>query len=257
MSKRYNIRWTDADSKELARVVKNFNAKISRLEKKNPQQKNALPERVSVKQIKELVTTRNDLKRELNSLRRFSKKGAEELVTAPDNYYNLQMTKWQKNEMTRSIGVINRRRKARREMIADIDLTSRGKKVGYKKGNLGMGKADQVALDPMNAFTHKMTRADLNMKHRNIMRERQDGYWMQREQLLKENYIKSLEQNFREGDIKDVVKKIDAMDFREFYKIFQAEGGNFEASYPPDAEQYEQYVSDLKSIWTPNIKKGK
>ena len=256
MSKRYNIRWTDADSKELARVVKNFNAKISRLEKKNPQQKNALPERVSVKQIKDLVTTRNDLKRELNSLSRFSQKGAEKIVTAPDNYYNLQMTNWQKKEMTRRTAVINRKRDKRREMIADVDLTSRGKKVGYKKGNLGMGKADQVALEPMNAFTHKMTRADLRMKFKNILRESQEGYWMQREQLLKENYIKSLEQNFREKDIKDVIKKIDNMDFREFYKVFQAEGGNFEASYPPDAEQYEQYVSDLKSIWTPNIKKG-
>ena len=55
MSKRYNIKWRQDDSERLTKAVKNFNAKITRLEKKNPENKNALPERVSAKQLKELI----------------------------------------------------------------------------------------------------------------------------------------------------------------------------------------------------------
>ena len=74
MRKQYNIKWNESDGAELRRTVKNFNAKISRLQKKyndDPKKLSALPEKVSVKQIKDLVATRQDLKRELNSLQRF------------------------------------------------------------------------------------------------------------------------------------------------------------------------------------------
>ena len=93
MSRKYNIRWREADEKELQRVVKNYNAKLSRLAKKNPEMKNALPDRVSAAQLRDMIETRQDLNRELNSLRRFSQKGAEELVEVPDNDYNLKITK--------------------------------------------------------------------------------------------------------------------------------------------------------------------
>ena len=96
MSRKYNIRWSEADDKELKRVVKNFNAKLGRLAKKDPENKDALPERISAAQLKEMIQTRQDLNRELNSLRRFSQKGAEEIIDVPGNYYNLRLTKWQK-----------------------------------------------------------------------------------------------------------------------------------------------------------------
>lgn len=79
MSRRHNIKWQKSDSQDLSKAVKNFNAKISRLEKKNPELKNALPEKVSVRQLKELINTRQDLKREINSLKRFSKKVLKKL----------------------------------------------------------------------------------------------------------------------------------------------------------------------------------
>ena len=98
MSRKHNIRWRSADEAELKRVVKNFNAKLTRLAKKDPQNKNALPERVSAAQMKNMIETRQDFNRELNALRRFSERGAEELVVVPGNDYNLKITKWQKKE---------------------------------------------------------------------------------------------------------------------------------------------------------------
>lgn len=252
MSRQYNIRWTPDDEKELKRIVKNFNAKITRLEKKNPKEKGALPERESVKHLKQLISTRADLKRELNSLKRFSQKGAEEIITAPDNKYNLKLTKWQKEEMTRRAGVVNRRRKQRLKEISEEEVMHRGKKLGYKKGELGMGSYDENSLKPINAFTPSMNRADLKAKSDVLKRESQSNYWKKREDLHKANYIKSLEENLGGGsDVKQIIRQIEGMSYDQFRKIFESENAIMEHSYPLDDEQRKEEIEFLKSVWMP------
>lgn len=252
MSRKYNIRWKQHDSEELARAVKNFNAKLRRLEIKHPELKNVLPEKASVRQLKELIETRQDLKRELNALKRFSKKGSEEIVDVPGSDYNLKITKWQKEEMTRRVGIINRKRKQRLKEVMETPLTSRGEELGYKKGDIGMGKAEEVALTPMRTFTARMNRRDIKHKFKQIMVESQTTYWSKRDILLKENYIKSLEENFNPNDIREIADTIRDMDYNEFKKIFDSEGGLFELSYPPSKREEEQYLSALNAVWRPN-----
>lgn len=251
MSRYHRINWRESDTQELKRVVRNYNAKITRLAKKNPQIKNVLPEKVSVGQLKELINTRQDLKRELNALKRFSKRGAEEIVVLPDTDYNLKITKWQKTEMNRRIGVINKRRKKRLEDISNIEMTSRGEKLGYKRGDIGMGKANEVSLRPMNAFTRSMNQSDLKWKWKNIMKESQSDYFTQKDYRLRENFIKALSENYNVNDINDVIESINSMDIKEFLNKFEEEGGNLEFAYPPNKEQYEAYVNALKTTWRP------
>lgn len=252
MPRRYNIRWSEADQAELKRVVKNFNAKLTRLAKKDPQSAAALPERVSAAQLRDMIETRQDLNRELNALRRFSQKGAEELVTAPDNDYNLKITKWQKEEMNRRIGVINRKRADRLKKMQDIEATSRGEKLGYTVGQIGMGRAEEHSLDPLKAFTPKMNRPDMKKKFRQIIKESQSGYWNKRDEMLRQNYIKSLEQNYNPEDLVEIIEKIQNMDISEFMEIFKAEGGNFELSYYKDQQDYDAYLTAIETIWIPN-----
>ena len=251
MSRYHRINWRDSDTKELSRVVKNYNAKINRLAKKNPQIQNILPEKVTVGQLKELINTRQDLKRELNALKRFSKRGAEEIVIVPGTDYNLKITKWQKTEMNRRIGVINRRRAKRLEDISNIEMTSRGEKLGYTRAQLGMGKATEVSLKPMTAFTRRMSQADLKWKWKGIMKESQSDYFTQKDYMLRENYIKALEQNYNAKDIQDVIDEIKSMDINEFLNTFEEEGGTLEFAYPPNKEQYKGYVNALRSTWKP------
>ena len=263
MSKRYNIKWTEADNKELRRVVKNFNAKISRLEKKQPQNASKLPERVTVKEIKELIETRQDFKREINTLKRFSNKGAEKIVDVPDSKYNLKATKWQIQEMKRRLPRINKLREERKQMVVDIDMTSRGKNLGYKRGEFGMGRIDKVALEPIKAFTPAMNRQDLNEKFKTLKKEHQDKFWDKKDMQMKQNYISGLMQNYGdnaqyEADVNAIKKAIQDMDFKEFYKIFEAEGGTFEivSPQPGDSatEKIEANLEALKSQWIPNYK---
>lgn len=249
MSKYHKIRWNDADSRELERVVRNFNSKINRLTKKNPEMKNVLPDKVTVGQLKELINTRQDLKRELNSLKRFSKRGSEEIIVIPDTEYNLKTTKWQKNEISRRLSIINRRRKARLEQMQELEMKSRGEPLGYTRKELGMGKQMELSFLPLRGFTRHMSQKDLKWKWKTILNESQTDYFTKRDFQLRENYIKSLKENYRDNDIKDVIETIEKMDINDFLQTFQEEGGTFEFSYPPDEEQYKAYLSGVRTTW--------
>lgn len=280
MARKPRIRWRKSDDEELKRVVKNFNAKISRLEKKDPKNKNALPQRITQKEVKDMIITRQDFNREIKSLKRFTRRGKwkkrkdgtkyydapENLVSVPayerdantneiipvnvGNKYNMVMTKWQRTDMRRRAAVVNRRRKERAEEIIELPVTSRGKEQGYTIAQ--MGKLNQKEFLPINAFTPSMTRQDIHEKHKTLMRESTTNYWEEREVTLKGNYIKALYENFNPNDIAGVVDAIGQMPYEDFYKIFQKEEqGKFTFIYSPDLEAYKQNVELLKIEWLP------
>lgn len=263
MSKQSKIKWREEDTKELARVVKNFNAKLNRLIKKNPENSNILPSfynektkefenRISLEQLKGMISTRQDLNRELNALKRFSKRGAEMIVDAPDNDYGSRTTKWQRTEMNRRIGVINRRRKNRLDTLNEVEMANASGKLGYTVGQVAMGSASKNALNPMKSFTPGMNQNDIKWKFRAIMNESRSEYFNEKDERLRQNYIRSLEENYRGGDITGVVNVINGMDINEFLLKFEAKGDAFEFSYPPDEDQYQAYLSELRSYWTPS-----
>lgn len=249
MSKQHKIKWRESDTKELTRVVKNFNAKLNRLAKSNVDI--ILPDKVRVSEIKELINTRQDLLREINMLKRFSKKGSEKAVVIEGNENNLTITKWQKTEMNRRVGIINRKRKERFELLKDLEVYSRGQSLGYKKGDIGMGRISEHTLKPMNAFTRSMSKGDLKQKWKAIMKESPSDFFTETDFRLKQNYIDSMLRNYNEEDVKDIIEVINNMDIKDFIVKFEQEQDVFDWNYP-DEEKYRQYLSTLKSIWKPN-----
>lgn len=248
MARRSKIRWEKSDSDELSRAVKNFNAKLSRLEKKNPEIKNALPERAKVRQLKKMINTRQDLKREINALKRFSKKGSEEIETYGD--YNIKVTKWQKNEINRRLPTINKRRKERLDYLEQLDLLSGGEELGYKKGELGMGRLERVDLEPMKGLTKGMSQRDLKAKWSNILKESQSDFLRKKDYQCRENYIKGLEENFQEKDIKKMVEKLEKMDIDDFlYTFYSDQNADFDEIYYPNEDEYQGYLLKLKTVW--------
>lgn len=283
MSKQHKIRWRESDLKELNRVVRNFNSKLARLEKKNPENAKYLPkfskttydeygnkmveftDRLSVNQLKELITTRRDLNREINALKRFSRRGAEEIITIPDTDYNIKVTKWQKTEMTRRVAIINRKRAARLEDISNTMVTDRGKETGYTRGDIGMGKIELNEVSKMNAFTPKMTQSDLKWKFKSIMSESQTDYFTDKDERLRQNYIKGIKEHYNYNDVKDIIEHIESMDMGEFLKIYYAEDISMEIGSPVgisknlkkssqqeyQQELYKGYENALRSAWLP------
>ncbi len=103
----------------------------------------------------------------------------------------------------------------------------------------------------MKSFTPGMNQNDIKWKFRSIMNESRSDYFYDKDNQLRENYIKSLEENYRSRDIKGVIATIRDMDINEFLLKFEAKGDAFEFSYPPDEDQYQAYLSEINSYWNP------
>lgn len=261
MSQQYNIKWREQDEKELRRVVRNFNDKLRRLNKLNPENTHILPQfynesteqfesRLTMKMVRELIQTRSDFNRTVNMLKRFSKRGAEEIIDAPENLYESKTTKWQRTEMNRLAGIVNRKRKDRLEMLNTVEMVNEQGLLGYTLGQrFGMGLASKNNLKPTKAFTSSQSQTDIKYKARTLLNQARAKYQTDRDAMLKENFIRTLLENYKAGDIQDVISKIRSMPSDAFVLKFEAKGDSFEFAYPPDKQQYQYYLSQLKGYW--------
>ena len=171
----------------------------------------------------------------------------------------MKITKWQKNEMSRRAGVINRRRKEQLEKIKDLPVTSRGEKQGYTVGEIGMGRADEVSMSPTKPFTPKMDRTDLNRKFRALRKESSEGYWREKELQLKRNVMNGIEANYKgmfPRETQMILDAIENMDFDEFYRRFMSESGEMEIVSPKMGSGSEETmrinIEALMATWCPN-----
>lgn len=76
MSRQNSIRWRDSDLKELRRLTKNYNAKIARqraklIEQDQRYQASQLPQKASVRELRNTIATRKDFNRELEQMQNF------------------------------------------------------------------------------------------------------------------------------------------------------------------------------------------
>lgn len=252
MAKRkYNIRWSEADEKELQRVVKNFNAKLTRQAKKDPENAAALPERVSAAELRGMIKTRQDLNRELNALRRFSERGAETMVEIPGNYYNLKITKWQLKEMNRRGVIVNKNRARRRDEVKNMEASSRNVGLGYSVEHT-MSDEEKAALEPIEVFTEFQSRAAVNQKHRTLRKQSMVEYWTSRDEALRRGYTKAMMENLGTSpDVMEIVDAINDMDVAEFRAAFQKEQSKFTLAYPGDQDKVRENINSLKAIWMP------
>ena len=79
-----------SSERELQRAVNNFNSKVKRLE--SVDREIDIPEKANITAIKERVTNKWELNREIDKLERFSKRNAEELVK---NKSGVVLSRWE------------------------------------------------------------------------------------------------------------------------------------------------------------------
>ena len=252
----YSIRWSHEDQRELSRVVKNFNAKLDRLAKKNPKNIPSLPDKLSVKDLKGVIKTRADFNREIKSLQRFTQRSKgkakpEDLVDIPGNDNNIKITRWQKTEMNRRLAGINRRRENRLKEVAQVEMQYKGKELGYQRKDIGMGKNMVNQLKPLKAFTRSQTHRDIQKKFKTIMKESSQAFFNETDEILRENFMKSIEENFPSNDprIKKILQSIEKADIKKFVKVWRRNGGNFETNYPLTNDETEEYTQYLEHVY--------
>lgn len=98
MAKQYNIKWKQGDYIKLGKAVAEFNRKISKIQ--TEENKMYLPALEKYEWQKENIKTRQEFNRVINSLKRFSQEGAEELVETGSGEL---ITKWENKEARKGI----------------------------------------------------------------------------------------------------------------------------------------------------------
>ena len=88
------IKWKKGDYISLGKAISNFNKKINKLQQE--ENKLYLPNIIEYKEAKENITTRAELNRLINSLRRFQRESAEDLYVTQAGE---EITKWERREL--------------------------------------------------------------------------------------------------------------------------------------------------------------
>lgn len=94
------IRYNQKLNTSINSIIRNYNAKITRLER--AAEEFILPEKTSVKELKETAKTRRELDLMLKDLQRFSKRGMEQTVRFASG---IEMSKYQEYKLKRNLKI--------------------------------------------------------------------------------------------------------------------------------------------------------
>ena len=247
MQKQHRLRWKPQDSTDLQRAINKFNRKITRLEKTNPELREVLPEKAKYGFYKDVINTRYDLNREIKTLERFSNPGAENLQSVGVN--DAKITKWQLQESKRRAKTINRLRAERLEERLGKQKVMQGKPLGYTQAQMGLSDMELRQYRPINITTEGMTQQDVSKKWKTIVRQSSRDYFKRSDYLWRDNYIKSLEDNF--GSTADeVIDKIRDMDIDKFLDTMYSDTeAGIQFNYPGSQNETIQRLAQLYDVW--------
>lgn len=237
------IRWRDSDTAELQRVINNFNAKLYRLNKNNPDLAEFLPDRVKKSEVIKSIETRADFNRVLNSYKRFSKRGAEAPVKSSRG---AKSTQWEVDEFKQKQRIENARRTRERKKLNEQEVKIAGKGTGVKRAE--MGSVKENALKPSRKNFNNMSQKEWVLATANIDKMLDASYREERLVLMRENYLKGLtEQGFLD-DSPELEEYIRGLDLQKFHDTVQTdETGTF--MFYKDPIAYEARREALINTW--------
>ena len=241
--------WRESDIESAKRAINNYNSKIYRLRKKfanNPEYLNVLPNTTNFTDFKNSVTTRADFTREIKSLQRFSKRGAETIV---ENDSGVKSTQWAIREFNIKKAVVNRKRKKLRAEIDDTDVKIGGVSTGQKRAS--MNDVHENKLEPYeHTFETRKSQKEWEKAQRAIDKQVNQTYLTDKQEQMRENYIKGLrENNYLSGeDAEEIEKYIRGVDAETFYINAETDETATFLFYK-DPEAFEVKKEYIKNTW--------
>lgn len=195
------INWKRGDFVRLGRAVSNFNKKINELNKE--ERKLYLPEKVDYKEAKENITTRKELNRLINSLRRFQKEGAEDLyITGAGE----TITKWERREL----GIQSRIAQTR--LRAELKNLEKPLESGFSRVQMGSIRAREIEAQIKNLKQIETKRGyEFNALKRRIMSQGASDYTMKKAIVFKENYINEMKKYSHFDNYDKLMKKLNSI----------------------------------------------
>ena len=145
-----------ASEKELRKAINNFNAKVRRLE--NVDKEIDIPEKANITAIKDRVTNKWELNREINKLERFTKRNAEELI---QNKSGVVMSRWEYENIQREKQRLNARLLRDIERYSNLKPTILGKQQTATYAQMGDGKLTVLKAKQKAISNKKLQKANL------------------------------------------------------------------------------------------------
>lgn len=214
------IRYDKKLNQEINRTIKNFNQKIARLEK---QERELLPSKISKKELKQSVYTRRELQRKLKELQRFSKRGAEDIITTRGG---VRLTKYELNEIKRENA------RVKRNITREINRLKVEKPKIFGKSQLAtfsqMGDTDYLNLvarrKALEKDVNRLSREEFERFTKLVEKTGRNQQYMN--SIFKENYFDMLTKtayyfdydNEKLAYLKDKLMKLQPNDFLKLFK---------------------------------------
>lgn len=202
MRKRPNIRWRKNDTQKLVNTVRQFNAKITRTNKKlgGGLVEDILPDRISTIQLKSQIKTRRDFNRIINSYQRAIKnKNAFDVISNNQGVYT---TKWELQEIQYATQRANRLAKEAE------------KRVNYPDRRLWNDSLEKLDYKPRKVNFNEATYSSWQKFIETTQKRSQSDYWFKRALQYQENYIRGIEKQLGQGEnakaLIDYIKNLDA-----------------------------------------------
>lgn len=221
------IRWRDADKAELAKRVRNFNAKRTRLIKLVPELVDILPPKASVAEIKSNIYSRSDFNKQINSLKRFMEKGMEDTVTTEQGVVT---TKYQLNELQIQKKSINAKRAQ----------TIKKQQPSTYKGT--MGSINKRNLRPLKTDFQKVSKEMWDTIVNKMNRQYMDKYYNDSDERYKENYLRSLKNAYEGLDgFEEMYNRVEDMTAEDVVAMYYYDPNlQTDFNYPVDREEAQQ-----------------
>lgn len=234
------IRWKRGDYITLGKAVSNFNKKIRELQ--TEENKLYLPEEVNYKNLKDEITTRRELNRIINRLKRFQEDGAEKIV---ENSAGQKMTLWENNEN------IIAKRTASRNINNKIKELNIPKYDGFSRVQMGSIEYREL-INTLKSFEKLNI---LRGFEYNKLRERINKYAtsdlkMKRSIVYRENYINEMKKYSHFDNYDLLMEKLNSIKNPiSFYEYVSQNEFTGDLTYQSDQyytqEAFNAYLQDL------------
>lgn len=201
------IRYDKNLNAEIRRTVSNFNKKVRRLE---ATEQEIIPDKTSVKELKEIYKDRRQLKRRLRQLQKFSERGMEKVMITPGG---AELTKWE-YETERADYIMVKRRLGRQVKLEGPHIPS-----PYLKKDTTQNAEDKLA--EMKKSFKDLSQSELEFIRDIIDKEIKVKYYAD---TFKNNFLLKFETTLREnGYSEDIITRLKAFSGEELLRMYKSE----------------------------------
>lgn len=195
------IRYRKNDNDLLNKEVKNFNRRLNTLIKSKKIDPSLLPEKMSVKKIKNSIENRQEFNKQIKALKEFRQDNLSIKYTESGGAY----TNWTEKRIKEKIKLVNRRKDKEYEKYPHLKSTRQS-----------MQKPTDIKYD----FSNKSIE-DIKKFEKMLDKRLTRGYYDIRNEQLRQNFISALNTVYGDTntivDLKDIINN---MNIDDFIKMF-------------------------------------